>query len=120
MKKSRTKVEIEDYERLNEILTYLLAGLAGYTDGNEIVSLTVQQADLSAFRVIIRARARDDSGDSVRLVGFANGSTPASALLVAEDGYRTNVIRWITDRFAASASDNGSSKIKNDGLTLTE
>ncbi len=119
MKKTQTKVEINDYEQLNEILVYLLAGLTGRTDGNEIVSITVQQADLSAYRVVIRARGVDDDGNPVRVVGFTGGSSPSSALLLAEEGYRENVIRWTVDRFAKSVSDNGSSKIKEAGLSIT-
>lgn len=120
MKKSQTKVELSDYEQLNDILIYLLAGLTGHTDGNELVSITVQQADLSAFRVVLRARREVPSGGSVRVVGFTNASNPTSALLIAEQGYRKNAIRWIDDRFAESISDNGKAKISVNELSIRD
>ncbi len=120
MKNSQTKVETKDYEQLNTILLYLLAGLTGSTDGNEIISLTVQQADISAFRVVIRARGVDSAGGTLRVVAFTGASSPTAALLLAEKGYRENSIRWTADRFAKSSSDNGSSKTKEHGLSITD
>lgn len=120
MKKKERVSEVENYEQLNTILIYLLAGLTGCTDGYELVSVTVQQADLSAYRVVLRASDNSGSGDPIRLVGFTSGHQPASALLLAEEGYRDNLIRWSVDKFAKGLIDNGSSKIKKARLTIND
>lgn len=102
----------EAQDGLTQGIGYLLAGLAGNTDGNEITGVTIQQTRVSGFRVILRAIQRDTEGGSVRVVGFTSGSDPSSALLYAESAYRENAIRWSPDRFAKSVSANGKKKNK--------
>lgn len=112
-------IEVDDYEQLTLSIPYLLAGLEGLTDGHKIDSLAVQQAGFSSYRVVIRGQSIDDSGDPIYVVSFTNASQPAIALLLAEEGYRDNLIRWKVDRFATSASDNGSSENERAKLNLT-
>lgn len=119
MTKKQALLEVKDYEHLVGSITYLLAGLEGNTDGYQIVSVTLQQAGVSDFRVVLRARGASASGDPVRVVGFSNGGEPAIALLNAEKGYRENVIRWSVDRFAESISKDGESKNGQPRLSIT-
>lgn len=107
-------------DELNGILTYLLAGLAGRTNGHEITGITVQQARLSGYRVVIRASGRKAGGDPIHVVGFTSAAGPGAALLIAEDGYARNVIQWKTDRFAKRISESGSSENGSDKLVLVD
>lgn len=109
----------ENYGKLVEGLPYILAGLEGLTNGHKLNSITVQQAGLSGYRIILRGTGDFNGESSVHVVGFTAASDPATAILLAEEGYRDNVIRWSVDRFAKSISDSKSSKNGNDGLTIT-
>jgi hypothetical protein len=100
----------ENFNDLTKAIPYLLAGLEGLTNGNKLISVTLQQTDLSGFRVVLRSIQERASGDSVRVVGFTSGSSAPECLLFAEAGYRENVIRWHVDRFAKSVSQDGPSK----------
>lgn len=102
----------KEQEGLDGAIRFILAGLQGFTDGHELVSVTLQQTDLSDYRVILRGSDVRDAESPVRLVAFSSGSTPAAALLAAERGYRENKIRWTVDRFANDISDNGAGKAR--------
>lgn len=97
---------------LDASIPYLLAGLQGNTDGNELVSVAIQQAGLHGYRVVLRGVQRETADDSIRVVKFSSGASSAGALLVAEAAYRDGVGHWQVDRFAPSTSRNGSSKVK--------
>lgn len=120
MKEKKALLQEQIYDQLTECIPYLLAGLTGDTDGHEINSFAVQQAGISGFRVVTRATGFDDSGNTVHVVGFTTGDTPQRALLLAESGYRDNVIQWKIDQFAKSFGSNGSSKNERVGLVLTK
>jgi hypothetical protein len=120
MKNKTGVLEEKDYESIRGALGYLLAGLEGNTDGHKINSITVQQTDLSDFRVVVRAQERDGTELGVYVVAFSNGREPATALLHAEAGYRENVTRWSPDRFAEGASGNGTPKIKQARLRISD
>ena len=119
MTKKEPKIEVQDYEQLTKSIPYLLAGLEGHTNGHKINSIAVQQARFSGYRVVIRGTELHDSRDPVHVVSFTSGSEPAVALLLAEEGYREDLIRWIVDKFKKSVSDNGSSKNERTKLNLT-
>lgn len=120
MKENGRLLEAKDYERLTDTIPYLLAGLTGHTDGHHIDSITVQQAGLSGFRILIRANGTDSEGDRLHFVGFSNASDPGAAILVAERGYRENLIRWKIDRFAKSAVEGGASKDERTKLSIRD
>lgn len=100
----------EEQNGLDDSIRYILAGLSGNTDGNELVGITIQQTRLSGFRVILRGIQRDSDGSTLRVVGFTSSDNPSGALLHAEQAYRENLIRWTPDRFAKSVSANGGKK----------
>ncbi len=110
----------EDYGKLVESIPYLLAGLEGITDGHKINGFTVQQTGISGFRVILRATGEHRGDDSVHLVSFTTASDPGTAILLAEEGYREDVIRWSIDRFAKGASASSPSKNGGHGLTIRD
>ena len=120
MTDSKGQLELVDYEQLTSTLPYLLAGLEGHTDGNELKSVTIQQASVSGFRIVIRGFARKDTGAPVCVVGFASGTTPGSALLLAEGAYREGLIRWTVDRYAKSSSNGDGSKDESTRLTIRD
>lgn len=120
MKEKESLKEEMVHDRLTDTIPYLLAGFTGHTSGNKVNSVTVQQAGLSGYRVIIRAVGIDKSGDTVHLVSFTIGSSAAAALLLAEGAYRDDVIQWKIDRFAEGNGDHGLSKNGKTGLTITD
>lgn len=107
------------HDSLAEALPYLLAGFEGRTDGHKINSVTVQQTRFSGYRVVIRAVGRGDSGDRLHVVAFTTGDSPGTALLLSEEAYKSNVIRWSVDRFAKNISDNGTPKDGRRELSIT-
>ena len=119
MSKAIGKYLVEDkhYDDLNRTLPYIIAGLEGNTDGNEIVSITVQQAGLSTFRVVLRAIQRSDADDPVRVVGFTTATTAAGAFALVEKGYGGNDIKWKIDRYANGTKPNSDSKNKQLRIT---
>ena len=120
MKKTETLSVEMTHDRLTDCLPYLLAGFAGRTSGHKINSVTVQQAGLSGYRVIIRAVGVDGRGDSVHLVSFTIGNSPGETLLLAEGGYKDDSIQWKIDQFAKSVDNYGSSSNGRVGLTMTD
>jgi len=106
------------HDELTSVLPYLLAGLEGNTNGYQITSVAVQQAGLSGYRVVVRATGRNGSGDPVCVVGFTNSDNPGSALLLAEEGYERNLVKWKVDRFATGIGESGPSKNGDDKLTI--
>ncbi len=119
MKKKESLLGEQLHDQLTECLTYLLAGLAGHTDGHHINSVAVQQTGVSGYRVVIRATGFDASGDTVHFVSFTTGDSPQRTLLLAEGAYRDNVVQWKIDRFATSAGSNGAAKDERSKLVLT-
>lgn len=108
------------HDRLADSIPYLLAGFEGRTSGNKVNGITVQQAGLSGYRVIVRAVGVDNEGNTLHLVSFTIGNSAGAALLLAEGAYRDNLIQWKVDRFAESNGDNGLSKNGQRKLTLID
>lgn len=100
----------EDYLEFTRSIPYLLAGLEGNTNGYRLTSIAVQQAGFRSFRVILRGRKRDPDGRTICVVSFTSANDPASCLLHAEVGYREDLIRWHTDKFATSIEPDNSKK----------
>lgn len=120
MKETTSFTEEIKHDQLTDSLPYLLAGFEGRTSGHKVTGITVQQAGLSGYRVVLRAIGVDGTGDPICLVSFTTGDTAGGALLLAEDAYKADVIQWKVDRFAKSLSDNGNSKNGSGGLTLVD
>lgn len=102
---------LKDYpeDDIVKAIPYLLAGLEGRTDGHELVSVAVQQAGVSSFRVVLRAIQREPAGHQLRVVGFTSGLSAAGVIVCVEEGYKGDLIKWKPDKFAKGImSDNGS------------
>lgn len=120
MKKSNTLAKEQNYDNLVDSIPYLLAGFEGRTSGKKINSITIQQAGISGYRVIVRAVGVDSEGHTIHLVGFTIGSGAGESLLLTEGAYQANKIQWKVDQYAKDLSRNGSSKDGRRELVLTD
>lgn len=110
VKKSVDKDEFDGLTKIASAIPFLLAGLEGHTDGVEIHSISLQRGRDSGMRVVLRGESISPDGHTLRVVAFTNAELATEVLLLAETGYRENVIRWHLDRFAIGTSDNGRSE----------
>ena len=110
----------EDYDRLTQAITFLLAGLHGATDRRELHSISLQRDNRAAFRCILRGIGKSGPVDGLRLVAFTNADSAAECLLHAEYGFASDVIRWHLDAFANGAGENASAENGHKGLVIAK
>lgn len=117
---SRTLEKEQNYDGLVDSIPYILAGFEGRTSGKKINSVTIQQAGLSGYRVIVRGIGVDTEGNTVYVVGFTIGSTAGKALLLTEGAYSANQIQWKIDQYAKDIDNHGSSENGRGRLVLVD
>lgn len=120
MTKEESLLEEMEHDRLSDSLPYLLAGLAGSTSGNQINSIAIQQTGLSGFRCVIRGTGVNEHGDPIHVVSFTTGGSAGGTLLLAEEAYRENLIKWKIDRFAENARSNGAAENEQSRLIILD
>jgi hypothetical protein len=110
--------EDEVIDGLAQAIPYLLASLAGYTKGFSLLGITLQRIGVGEFRCILRGNRQGSADDSVGLVAFTNGGSPARVLHLANESFGGGTIRWHVDRWANGSGKNADSETREPGLGI--